>query len=324
MRNRKIDNIKVLLISLVVLGHLLELQLDYGINRLLYFIIYSFHMPMFVYVSGYFASFQWKRLLKKIVWPYILFQAAYILFANHILGSDLKMQWSKPYWILWYLFAMAIWLCTVPLISGMNKRTVQVILVIAIAAAIGVGYYNEIGREYSLSRTLVFYPFFLLGYYEKNHGEWDGKWIKTLCIGILCTAFLYVLFHYREMGIYWMYEAASYEKDGITPIYRMAHMLIAYSWIVVLKNAITGNCHSRIAQIGQNTMSIYLLHGFAIKWMDKYEMFQNIPFKSVAFIIVSVFLVFLFSTSGFTSFFQCLLFSKKGNQQKQGKAKKTN
>ena len=53
VREYKFDNLKILLILLVVLGHIIEPF--YKLNTL-YLIIYAFHMPVFVYISGYFAK----------------------------------------------------------------------------------------------------------------------------------------------------------------------------------------------------------------------------------------------------------------------------
>lgn len=55
-RSLLFDNIKTVLIILVVLGHALEeisLEHEYGIIRAC---IYSFHMPAFIFISGYFSG----------------------------------------------------------------------------------------------------------------------------------------------------------------------------------------------------------------------------------------------------------------------------
>lgn len=60
-RNPLFDNIKIVLIILVVFGHALEeisLGNGYGIIRAC---IYSFHMPVFILISGYFSRGGDKR-----------------------------------------------------------------------------------------------------------------------------------------------------------------------------------------------------------------------------------------------------------------------
>lgn len=55
-RSPLFDNIKIVLIILVLFGHALEeisLENGYGIIRAC---IYSFHMPVFIFISGYFSG----------------------------------------------------------------------------------------------------------------------------------------------------------------------------------------------------------------------------------------------------------------------------
>ncbi|WP_010234461.1 acyltransferase family protein [Clostridium arbusti] len=79
-RDYYFDNIKLLLITLVVIGHVIEPLINtYSNFRLLYFFIYAFHMPLFAFISGYFLknANNKKNILPKIsniFIPYIIFQ----------------------------------------------------------------------------------------------------------------------------------------------------------------------------------------------------------------------------------------------------------
>lgn len=66
-RSLLFDNIKTVLIILVVLGHALEeisLEHEYGIIRAC---IYSFHMPAFIFISGYFSGGGYAKESKKLL-----------------------------------------------------------------------------------------------------------------------------------------------------------------------------------------------------------------------------------------------------------------
>ncbi|WP_297195804.1 acyltransferase family protein [uncultured Flavonifractor sp.] len=54
-REYRYDNLRFFLMALVVLGHLLEITPDIPYKRELYYLIYSFHMPAFLFLSGIFA-----------------------------------------------------------------------------------------------------------------------------------------------------------------------------------------------------------------------------------------------------------------------------
>lgn len=66
-RSLLFDNIKTVLIILVVLGHALEeisLEHEYGIIRAC---IYSFHMPAFIFISGYFSGGTQTKVKKLLL-----------------------------------------------------------------------------------------------------------------------------------------------------------------------------------------------------------------------------------------------------------------
>ena len=56
IRNDYFDNIKSVLITLVVIGHFLLPLESTRLKDGLVNVIYLFHMPMFIMVSGYFAK----------------------------------------------------------------------------------------------------------------------------------------------------------------------------------------------------------------------------------------------------------------------------
>ena len=62
-RDYRIDGIKWLLIVLVTFGHVIEPALSNPIANKLYSIIYIFHMPLFVFISGYYANVKDKEKL---------------------------------------------------------------------------------------------------------------------------------------------------------------------------------------------------------------------------------------------------------------------
>ena len=66
MRDNRIDSLKGFLIVLVVLGHLLRECCDlngFNLNMTIY--IYSFHMPLFILISGFFTR---VKSDKKLFW----------------------------------------------------------------------------------------------------------------------------------------------------------------------------------------------------------------------------------------------------------------
>ena len=82
------DNLKTLLIFLVVLGHFTNLNKSIPLMGAINNVIYSFHMPLFIFISGYFSkSIRSHRSveIENILYPYFVFQ-----FINFIFWQALK------------------------------------------------------------------------------------------------------------------------------------------------------------------------------------------------------------------------------------------
>lgn len=285
IRNHKLDNIKGILTILVVLGHLLELDMGYGINKLIYVIIYTFHMPVFVFISGYFANFSISKIGRKLLYPYLLFQMLYLLFDKHLINTETTIQFLTPYWLLWYLWAMIVWTLAIPIIKGETTRKRGIILGITILAAIFIGNKNVIGRMLSLSRIFVYFPFFACGYYARG---WNNttvyrirfkkafKAYKELMIVVIAVCLtlvvIYCIGHYNEIDRNWLYEAVSYRDGAYTMGFRILHLSIAAIWLALLLLVMPNKNIPILTNIGINTMPIFLMHGFIIKMIGKYKL----------------------------------------------------
>ena len=83
LRDYLFDNYKVLLIILVIFGHFTEPS--YRNNDFLYtlkWLIVSFHMPAFIFISGYFSKREltFAKLFQKQVIPYLIYEFIYYFF----------------------------------------------------------------------------------------------------------------------------------------------------------------------------------------------------------------------------------------------------
>ena len=129
-----------------------------------------FHMPALIFLFGYNVKYSPKKIVYHWCIPYAIFQSMYILFSKGILNANVNLQFTTPYWLLWYMLACICYQLLLPLFDTDNKSKQLITLVCAFVISILVGYENSIGYYMSLSRFFVFQPWFLLGYYsKKNH-----------------------------------------------------------------------------------------------------------------------------------------------------------
>lgn len=263
------DNLRFLLIFLVVFAHFLEVCKDFHGRELLYQVIYSFHMPAFLFLFGYFAKFSPKRILFRWCIPYVLFQTIYLLFERYVLGWNTGLQYTTPYWILWYMLVCIFYQLLIPLFDTENKRRQTLAVIVSIILALGVGFVDAIGYPLSLSRFFVFLPWFLLGFYcKKNKMMQKVKtpvyFIFSIIVVVASVFFLY----FADVSNGLLYGSYSYAKCGGTLGLRAILMLISLAWIVCLLSGFQLVFNRRIplvTNIGQNTWPIFLLHGFLVK-----------------------------------------------------------
>lgn len=102
---------KLILIIFVIFGHLLEhfKWKDLETSRL-YLIIYTFHMPLFIFLSGLFAKFSKKKMF-TLIFTYAVFQVLYRSYDLYLFNpnKELIYNYTMPYWLLWYLFTIALY-----------------------------------------------------------------------------------------------------------------------------------------------------------------------------------------------------------------------
>ncbi|WP_446898135.1 acyltransferase family protein [Clostridium sp. LBM24168] len=301
------DNLKFLLITLVVIGHTIEPLIGlYSNAKLIYNFIYSFHMPLFVFISGYFSkniNSDKKNFLKinSIFIAYIIFQLLYSLFNIYILKIEsFKITFIYPYWIMWYLLSLFTWNLILPYFSKVRYP-----IIIAIAVSILCGYDSNIGYYLSLSRTIIFFPYFLVGYFcQRCHIDIIKKYIrKKYAILGLFIIFLLMYLLNDIIDYRWFYGSFTYEQLNslIYPKYvvRILTYILATA-ISVFVLILIPNKNLFFTKFGSRTVAVYVFHGFIIKILVKYNFFDYInSFISEVFIIILSLLIVIVLSSKF-------------------------
>lgn len=299
------DNLKFLLITLVVVGHTIEPLIGLYPNiKLIYNFIYSFHMPLFVFVSGYFSKniSSDKKFFSKItsiLMSYTIFQLLYCLFNIYVLKEEnFKITFVNPYWITWYLLSLVIWSLILPYFSKIKYS-----IIITLAISILSGYDNNIGYYLSLSRTITFFPYFLMGYFCKEyHIDTVRKYIgKTYAVLGLLIVFLLIYLLNDKIDYRWFYGSYSYSQlDSLN--YPKYIMRISTYAIAVITSAIVliliPDKNLLFTKLGSRTIAVYGFHGFIIKILVKYNFFDYINsfVSEISIIILSLLIVMLLSS----------------------------
>lgn len=267
-RNHLLDNVKGVLIFLVVFGHSMEVfKRDFFVAQTLYTFIYMFHMPVFVFISGYFSknTVKAKRTaFRSFFIPYVVFNVLWTGMLALFLGKG-AFSLITPGWALWYLLSMFFWRSFL----GDFVR-IKYIMPISIAVGLLAGVMGEFDAVLSLSRTIVFFPFFLAGYYcTEERLFWAKKFSKIPSVIIIAlSAFLAFWVNFKNLvPVEFLYGNQSFRHFvshlWVGILYRAVFYCIGFAFVFVLVNL--GSSHQRFfSKIGRNTLSIYILHTYLL------------------------------------------------------------
>lgn len=301
-RNAYFDNAKVILIFLVVFGHMIQPFIggSEGMNTL-YMWIYTFHMPAFIFLAGFFAKGSGNRkyivnLARKLLVPYLIFQVLYTVYYLW-LGKTGWQGVFYPQWSLWFLFSLFSWHI---LLVWFKKIPALLSVSLAVLVGLLVGYVEGVGHTFSLSRTFVFFPFFLLGYWctTKQVLFLKRKSMKFVSIIVLISMAV-AIYTAPSLNSGWLLASKSYDNLDM-PSYGGVARLFVYATSAIMGMSILAWIPQKqyfFTRLGTRTLYVYLLHGFMIQFFRQKELFEvNHLFDVVWIAVVSAGIVLLLST----------------------------
>lgn len=278
-RDFSLDNIRFFLIFTVVFAHLLEVCRAFSGSGYIYQFIYMFHMPVFIFLFGYNVRYSPNKVIFRWCIPYIVFQSLYLLFSLFVLDIKVNFQYTTPYWLLWYMLSCIFYQLLLPLYETTNKNRQILTLICAFIISLVIGFDETIGYYMSLSRFFVFQPWFLLGFYCKKNGilEQLVKQKKITTFVMILSAVLIglsaLLLYYTDIENGLLYGALPYIKCGGALWMRVIVSIASICWILFLFVGVKPYLNKKlflITTIGQNTLPIFLLHGFFVKTLPIY------------------------------------------------------
>ncbi len=278
-RDAYFDNAKFTLITLVVLGHFFTtLAHHHEIIEAIYKTIYSFHMPAFILLSGLFAKGFYEKgylvkIIKQIIVPYLIFQIIYTIYYYFLYDhSTFSLDFLVPQWSLWFLLSLFCWYL---LLLGYAKLKPSIGIGLSIIIALLVGYLDSISNPLSLSRTFVFFPFFLIGYHI------DRERLKQLTkpsiriVSFVSMLIVLVGFYIdSDFSSKWLYGSKPYTEMEIATTLSMFKRLgvICLSLLMIFSflSFVPRKQHF-FTNWGKQTLYVYLLQGFIIKYFRENE-----------------------------------------------------
>ena len=211
-RDYRIDSLKGLLIILVIMGHIITTFDNQNVvNHAVMGLIYSFHMPLFILVSGYLTKNpaqqspreMWRGVF-NIFFTLVVFQILSSLMIQLCGGSFLAAIQIIPFGVLWYLMCLIYWRIALYYTPKSLLRRPALYLGIALAASVLIGL-SHLGNPFALQRAINFYFFFLLGYYCRQ-GALSARWWNNnalhAVVALVALPLLFWLFPEELMALF--------------------------------------------------------------------------------------------------------------------------
>jgi fucose 4-O-acetylase-like acetyltransferase len=269
-RDPLLDNAKMALVTLVVVGHAWVLLPDNAIADHGYDFLYAWHVPAFVFVTGFlsqkfaYTKVRMWQLFRTVVVPYLLFECAIALFRIFVGGEELDDLFRDPHWPMWYLAALFFWRLLTPIFRPMPLG-----VVVAVGVSLVAGIYA--GDTLDLARVLGLLPFFVMGLKATPErlellrkrpaqlaavGIFVAIWIATTWTdGWASTEWLYYRSRYDEMGY----------GDDLHALLTRALVLAVGTLGAWAFFALVPRLNGWFTRMGAYTLVVYLFHGFFVK-----------------------------------------------------------
>ncbi|MEV4654724.1 acyltransferase family protein [Micromonospora sp. NPDC049301] len=287
-RDPYIDNVKGLLIVLVVLGHTVGQTVGSSPGgRTIYTLVYLCHMPAFAMLSGMLSATELTgrraaSLVRDLLAPYVVFQLLYMGFYT---AMDQPMDWTvnqflSPVYHLWFLPALFIWRLLAPLFAQLRGA-----ILIAIGVSLLAGATTVLSHALALNRVAGMLPFFVLG-------VWLGRGklayrpsprVRLAAVAVLIAAVPIAYLVGSRLPNLWLYWNSAYQRIGVDltdgVLIRLGLMAVAsaMTWAIMM---LAPRRQTFLTGWGANSMYPYLLHGFgvlAFAWSTLDSRVDSIP-----------------------------------------------
>ena len=308
LRYNWVDRTKGLAILLVVMGHLYFFSYEKS-ESVVFLFIYSFHMPLFMFLSGFLVPknssiplWNYNVLIKKVVrllLPMFWFGCLFTLSFSHIESISsffsvfLNFMNSPNKNGYWYLMSLSVYYISLLFYKLNTQKKLIIDITIAILTLgsffVGWKFLAQNKDPFCLLNCANFYFFFMLGVFSRKYGFVDfvcsHNWLFSISV------ILYTLLFYLNIQIDFMNSF-------------MYHIAIPFCAIIVVvflfanRENRDGIVERLLSFFGKKTLDIYVLHYFVVanihlSIMDRWlETSGNIFLSILATCLLSVIVVF--------------------------------
>ena len=336
MQNRfeYIDILKGVAILLVVFGHLLQSNTVESCNHPIFSFIYSFHMPLFMFISGYIGYKTYnvlnlkdavRGLAKKIrsllipyfVWQLFMYKFVWVskpVFNISDISSqlfDLLTKWSFL-WFLWYIFNLyvfyTVFLLLINYIKPKNLILTDILGFITFVV-FGVTFKYFKWNFFIDIDSFMLYGLFFFGGVVISKYTYLSNFILNKFVflfGLLIFLLIAGQYHFFDLG---------YKNKLIKLVISGSAIIILYN--ISLKYSENKFVRRKLLQYGQNSLVIYVTHFCLWTILIDKPVFFNLSnlYLSLILTVMSIIVIetciFIKKLVSFSPYLDLLLYGEK-------------
>ncbi|WP_300264833.1 acyltransferase family protein, partial [Microbacterium sp.] len=179
-----------------------------------------------------------------------------------------------PSWTLWFLLALGIFRLVLPYLALLRWP-----LAWSVVISVSAGYLTNVDSTFSLSRTLGFLPFFVLGWWLREHDlvnrlrliDFRPWWLRVLALAVLAVDG-FIAWNWQELWTKvelskWFFYDDSYAdldahawwSGGVRLLIIAIGLILSAAFFILIPRRTRW-----WTRFGQYTMYVYLLHSFVL------------------------------------------------------------
>lgn len=268
------DNAKGILIIFIILAHVLSLCSSYyNYNDDFFKFATLFMLQCFFFISAYFASKSKtpkKKRILNLLKTYLIWQTIITIYYAFVLNIvEFNLNYMIPRYTLWFLITMIFYNLSE---FFLEKSNYKVMIPLSIIIGLLAGFVPLIGETLSLSRTFVFFPFYVIGYYAKDLNLLEKiktKKIKILSIALSIVILIFILNFDNILSIkilkgkYSYFDINSFNiwaACGQRLLFYILSMIVSIGFLNLVPKK-----ENFLTTLGRNTLYIYLTQGMILK-----------------------------------------------------------
>lgn len=275
-RIEDIDVLRGMAMCIVVLGHAIQTTYAEADSFLIYRVITSVQMPLFMYISGYVTfnpdriidKFWLMRRCKLLIIPFL----SWILVPFILKGDYDFSTWGgrictviqhpgNGLWFLLVLFYCCVMLYVPSAVCRYtsNNKLLAICIVIEILV-VKFLMYMLFFYDFGLQELAWMSPFYFLGYYS---GKWKALRISRKWKVLVSFLFVVLVKYYRrtDVPVFLIHIDLPYPYlEILTSVYNDILAVFGIIMVAFLAEMISGWIKKVLIEIGKKTLEVYVMH----------------------------------------------------------------